>query len=118
MTRLLFLLAVLLVVSPRTPAHAFPPDPVIVAMAQHLVQEHYMFGGAGHYHVEFDSSYLFSQPRETLWVVVGGFVSDQSNFNSFTAAVFLDCPKFEEVKCWSLEKLSINGEIVLDRKRI
>ncbi|MDP2621117.1 MAG: hypothetical protein Q8P46_13260 [Hyphomicrobiales bacterium] len=51
-------------------------------------------------------------------VVVGGYVSDQNDFNSFTAAVLLECAEFERVECWSLEKLSINGRIVLDRKRI
>ena len=96
-----------------------PPDPMIVAMAQHFVQDRLMHnGGSEHYHIEFDRTFLYSQPRKTLWVVVGGYVSDQNNFNSFTAAVHLDCPDFNEVKCWSLEKLSINGKIVLDRKRI
>ncbi len=55
---------------------------------------------------------------ERLWVVVGGYISDQNIPNSFTAAVLLECPEFEKVACWSLEKLSINGKIVLDRKRI
>jgi hypothetical protein len=32
--------------------------------------------------------------------------------------VTLDCPDHSKVSCWSLEKLSINGRIVLDRKRI
>jgi hypothetical protein len=73
---------------------------------------------AEHYHIEFDNSFVYSQPRQTLWVVVGGYVSDQSTFNSFTAAVLLECPEFQKVGCWSLEKLSINGKIVLDRKRI
>jgi hypothetical protein len=88
-------------------------------MAQHFVQDRLMTTSAAeHYHIEFDNSFVYAQPRETLWVVVGGYVSDQTTFNSFTAAVLLDCPAFEKIKCWSLEKLSINGEIVLDRKRI
>jgi len=101
------------------PAAAEPPLPYIVAMAQHLVQDRLMTAKASeHYHIEFDNAFVYSQPRQTLWVVVGGYVSDQNNFNSFTAAVMLDCPAFEKVMCWSLEKLSINGTIVLDRKRI
>jgi hypothetical protein len=95
------------------------PMPYVVAMAQHFVQDRLMKASATeHYHIEFDQSFVYSQPRKTLWVVVGGYVSDQYNFNSFTAAVLLDCPEFQKVKCWSLEKLSINGKIVLDRKRI
>jgi len=99
-------------------AAAAPPAPFIVAMAQHFVQDRLMGSEKEHYHIEFDNSFLYSQPRETLWVVVGGYVSDQNDFNSFTAAVLLECPEFEKVECWSLEKLSINGKIVLDRKRI
>lgn len=92
---------------------------MIVAMAQHFVQDRLMRADtAEHYHIEFDSSFLYSQPHKTLWVVVGGYVSDQNTPNSFTAAVLLECPEFEKVTCWSLEKLSINGRIVVDRKRI
>lgn len=103
-----------------TPAKAeSPPYPMIVAMAQHFVQDRLMHARTGeHYHIEFDNSFLYSQPRKTLWVVVGGYMSDQSTPNSFTAAVHLDCQEFEKPQCWSLEKLSINGKIVLDRKRI
>jgi len=71
-----------------------------------------------HYHIEFDNAFIYSRPRRTLWVVVGGYISDQNTPNSFTAAVLLECPSFEQVNCWSLEKLSINGKIVLNRKRI
>lgn len=96
-----------------------PPKPMIIAMAQHFVQDRLMHsGGSEHYHIEFDNVYLYSRPRRMLWVVVGGYVSDQNTPNSFTAAVTLDCPDFNKVECWSLEKLSINGQIVLDRKRI
>ncbi len=96
-----------------------PPHPMIVAMAQHFVQDRLMRASAAeHYHIEFDNAFLYSQPRKTLWVVVGGYMSDQSTPNSFTAAVHLDCPRYEETDCWSLEKLSINGKIVFDRKRI
>lgn len=96
-----------------------PPDTMIVAMTQHLIQDRLMdsFGTTNH-HIKFDIAYLYSQPRKMLWVVVGGFVSDQNRPNSFTSAVMLDCPDFNKVECWSLEKLSINGRIVFDRKRI
>ncbi len=96
-----------------------PPDPMIVAMAQHFVQDRLMLKqGTEHYHIEFDRTFLYSQPRKTLWVVIGGYMADQNTPNSFTAAVTLDCPDHSKVSCWSLEKLSINGKIVLDRKRI
>lgn len=100
------------------PAAAQPPDPYIIAMAQHFVQDRLMTSESEHYHIEFDTSFLYARPRERLWVVVGGYVSDQNTPNSFTAAVLLECAAFEKVACWSLEKLSINGKIVLDRKRI
>ncbi len=112
--------AFLLVFALTAPAvAASPPLPMIIAMAQHFVQDRLMHSDSGeHYHIEFDNSFVYSQPRKTLWVVVGGYVSDQNTPNSFTAAVVLDCPEFGKVDCWSLEKLSINDKIVLDRKRI
>lgn len=102
------------------PAAAEPPlDPMIIAMAQHFVQDRLMLaGGNEHYHIEFDGAFLYSQPRKSLWVVVGGYMSDQNIPNTFTAAVTLDCPDYSKIACWSLEKLSINGQIVVDRKRI
>ena len=105
-----------LATSVATPAQE--PIAYVVAMAQHFVQDRLMTSMKENYHIEFDQSFVYSQPRKTLWVVVGGYVSDQNDFNSFTAAVKLDCPDFQQVTCWSLEKLSINGKIVLDRKRI
>lgn len=91
-----------------------PPDGIIVAMAQHLVQEEYMFGGLGHYHIEFDAAYIHPQPDPTYFAVVGGFVSDQTVFNTYIAAIRLICDEPEQVECWRLEKLAINNEIVLD----
>jgi len=115
----LFAALVCLAAPSAAPAAAQSPLPYVVAMAQHFVQNRLMAASTTeHYHIEFDQSFVYSQPRKTLWVVVGGYVSDQNDFNSFTAAVLLDCPDFEKVACWSLEKLSINGKIVLDRKRI
>lgn len=119
MRKAAYLLGALVLSAADARAEPVPSDAMIVAMAQHLVQDRLMTAKAeAHYHIEFDSAFLYSQPRGTLWVVVGGYVSDQTKFNSFTAAVHLDCPDYENVKCWSLEKLSINGRIVLDRKRI
>jgi len=94
-----------------------PGDAIIVQMAQQLVQEQYMFGELGHYHIKFDVAYLYPQPRPNFWAVVGGFVSDQTDRNVYVAAVSLVCPDTSEVACWQLEKLAINGTIVIDRGR-
>jgi hypothetical protein len=92
-----------------------PGDAMIVQMAQHLVQERFMFGDLGHYHIEFDVAYLYPQPRPNYWAVVGGFVSDQTDRNTYVAAVSLICPDAQDVNCWRLEKLAINGTVVLDQ---
>ena len=95
------------------PAIAETDSPIaqmVVGMAQHFVQEKFMFGPLGHYHIEFDVAYLHPQPQPNYWAVVGGFVSDQNTPNTFVAAVRLICPDFAKVECWRLEKLAINGK--------
>ena len=89
---------------------------MIVGMAQHFVQEQYMLGSLGHYHIEFDIAYLHPQPEPNYWAVVGGFVSDQNIPNTYVAAVRLICSDFAKVECWRLEKLAINRTIILDQR--
>ncbi len=92
-----------------------PLHSTAVAMAQHFVQEKFMFDPSlGHYHIEFDVAYLHPQPQPDYWAVVGGFVSDQNTPNSYVAAVRLICFDFVKVECWRLEKLAINGNIIFD----
>ena len=92
-----------------------PPRSLVVSVAQHFVQEEAMFGNLGHYHIEFDVAYLHPQPEPGYWAVVGGYMSEQSTPNSYVAAVRLICPDFDKVTCWRLEKLAVNGTIVVDR---
>lgn len=87
---------------------------IIVSMAQHFVQEQYMLGALGHYHIEFDMAYVHPQPQPDFWAVVGGFVSDQYTPNTYVAAIRLTCADYENVECWRLEKLAINGEFIVD----
>ena len=111
-------IAVLLMMLSAIPARADEPpgEAIIVAMAQHFVQEQYMTGKlAGHYHIEFDVSTLHPQPDPDYWAVVGGFVTDQNDRNIYIAAVRRVCTRHREVACWRLERLAINDEIVLDR---
>ena len=113
-----FLLAFLfagLAAGPATAETRAPLRSMIVAMAQHFVQEKYMFSSLGHYHIEFDMAYLHPQPQPNYWAVVGGFISDQNDPNTYVAAVRLICPEFKEVACWRLEKLAINRKIIVDR---
>ena len=114
MTRPAALLAAILFAAPAAAEQAGPPEAVIVAMAQHFVQEQFMHGTIGHYHIEFDLAILHPQPQPGFWAVVGGFVSDQNTRNHYVAAVRLICGAVEEVACWRLEKLAINGEILLN----
>ena len=114
-----YLVAFLLALLPAGPATAekhTSARAMVVSMAQHFVQEQFMFGAMGdvNYHIEFDIAYLVPQPEPNYWAVVGGFVSDQSTFNSFVAAVRLICPDHAKVKCWRLEKLAINRKIIVD----
>ncbi len=88
---------------------------MVVGMAQHFVQEKFMFGSSGYDHIKFDVAYVHPQPQPNYWAVVGGFVSDQNTLNIFVAAVRLICADFAKVKCWHLAKLAINGIIIVDQ---
>ena len=107
-------LCALLYAGPATADSITPSRSMIVSIAQHFVQEQFMFGSLGHYHIEFDVAYLHPQPDPDYWAVTGGFVSDQNTPNSYVAAVRLICPDSAKIECWQLEKLAINGSIVLD----
>ncbi len=87
---------------------------MVVGMAQHFVQEKFMFGSSGYDHIKFDVAYVHPQPQPNYWAVVGGFVSDQNTPNMYVAAVQLICADFAKVKCWHLAKLAINGKIIVD----
>ena len=41
-------------------------------------------------------------------------MSDQNMPNRYVAAVRLICGDFDDVACWRLEKLAINGEMILN----
>jgi|TARA_B100000315_G_C14463481_1_gene534863 hypothetical protein len=100
---------------PATAETQAPLKSMIIAMAQHFVQEKYMFSSLGHYHIEFDMAYLHPQPQPNYWAVIGSFISDQNDRNTYVVAIRLICPDFNEVECWRLEKLAINQTIIVDR---
>ncbi len=56
-----FLLA-LLCAGPTMAQTDTPSRATIVSMAQHLVQDQFMLGSLGHYHIEYDVAYLYPQP--------------------------------------------------------
>ena len=47
-----------------------PLPSMVIGMAQHFVQEEFMFSSLGHYHIEFDVAYLYPQPQPNYWAVV------------------------------------------------
>lgn len=112
--RLATLLFALLPAVPAVADDDAPLTSIIVGMAQHFVQEQYMLGSLGHYHIEFDMAYVHPQPQPDFWAVVGGFVSDQYTPNTYVAAIRLTCANYEKIECWRLEKLAINGEFIVD----
>ena len=95
-------------------SHA-PLRSMVVGMAQHFVQEKFVFGSLGYDRINFDVAYVHPQPEPNYWAVVGGYISDQNTPNIFVAAVRLICADFAKVKCWHLAKLAINGKIILDQ---
>lgn len=115
MARFALLLASFLMVQPAVAADERPTRAFVVDIAQHFVQEYFRHSDKGPYRIEFDVAELHPQPDPDYWAVVGGFISDQNTPNFFVAAVRLVCSDFKKVACWSLEKLAINRDIVLDK---
>ena len=113
-----YALALILFLLAATPGRTEPDaqlQSMVIAVTQHFVQEKLMFGPTSYNRIEFDVEYLYPQPKAGYWAVVGGFMSDQNIPNSFVAAVQLVCPEYKELDCWRLEKLAVNGTIVVDR---
>ena len=94
---------------------AGPAPRTVVAMAQHLVREQYMDGPLGFHRIQFNPAQLHPQDEPNSWAVVGAFVSDRAVPNTYVAAVRMICPDPQEVKCWRLDALAINDQIVLKR---
>ena len=94
-----------------------PPVPIIVAMAQHFVQDHFMQSGTAHYHIEFDTARLYPHPDDDTWSVVGGFVSGQTTPTIYVVDLRLTCSNADKPACWSLEKLEINRKVIVNRGR-
>ena len=111
------LIAVALGAWPAEARAEAPPVPIIVAMAQHFVQDRFMQSGTAHYHIEFDTARLYPHPDDNTWSVVGGFVSDQTTPNIYVVDLRLTCSDADKPACWSLEKLEINRKVIVDRGR-
>ena len=95
--------------------NAGPAPRTVVAMAQHLVREQYMDGPLGFHRIQFNPAQLHPQDEPNFWAVVGAFISDRNVPNTYVAAVRMVCPDPQEVKCWRLDALAINDQIVLKR---
>ena len=108
------LLLALVTAGPAAAGTHTPHPATIIAMAQHRVHDWFMLGDRVHFRIEFDVAYVVPQPQPGYWAVVGGFVSDHHDINSYVAAVRLVCSEWPKVKCWQLKKLAVNGEIVFD----
>lgn len=121
----LLLLGALIWTGPAAPGKALAGAPVlqntdpaprtVVAMAQHLVREQFMDGPLGFHRIQFNPAQLHPQDEPNFWAVVGAFVSDRTVPNTYVAAVRMICPDPQEVKCWRLDALAINDQIVLKR---
>ena len=69
----------------------------------------------------FGPNVVHAQPAGRYWAVVGraisGALTGHMRQHVYVAAVRLMCDDFERAECWRLEKLAIDGRIVLDGEK-
>ena len=97
---------------------AKPTDTLIISMAQQFVLEHFTRQPEAHFGVAFDIANIHPQPERGFFAVVGGFMADsggkQYKPHAFGIAMRLICAEHEKQKCWQLEKLVIDQNIILN----
>lgn len=95
-----------------------PPAPFIASMAHQFVAEHFQRPADKRFSISFDVTQIHPQPGGDYWAVIGGFAADSSpagyERHVFVVAIRLVCPAYEDRQCWQLEKLAIDGSILID----
>lgn len=98
-----------------------PPAAFVISMAQQFVAENFERPADKHFSISFDITQIHPQPGGDYWAVVGGFAAKTSSGSYrrhvYVAAVRLVCPSFEKLECWRVEKLAIDGNILIDLDR-
>lgn len=121
MTRRFALAAWLLSACIALPAMAGedPPAQFIISTAHQFVAEHFERPVDKRFSISFDITQIHPQPGGDYWAVIGGFAAANSpagyQRHVFVVAIRLVCPVFENRKCWRLEKLAIDGNILIGR---
>jgi hypothetical protein len=68
----------------------------------------------------FGAAVVHPQPSGRYWAVVGeavsGGLTGHMRRHNYVAAVRLICDDADDAKCWRLEKLALDGRILLNRK--
>jgi hypothetical protein len=114
MTRRILILA-LLIAFTRPAAADEPSERAIIGHAIELMIERLgLFGNA-----TFGAAVVHPQPSGRYWAVVGeavsGGLTGHMRRHSYVAAVRLICDDADDAKCWRLEKLALDGRILLNR---
>ncbi len=96
-------------------------------MAQHFVRQNFPLAPQFHFNIKFDIAQIHPQARR-YWAVVGGFAAKTTpnagatpggGYERYVYIVALRqaCNEYRTLKCWTLEKLAINDQVLVNRSR-
>ena len=98
-----------------SPAAAGPSDYLVVTRAHYFMIQRLDYLA----NASFGPAVVHEQPGGRYWAVVGEVVSGALTGNMprqvYVAAVRQVCDDSQDLACWRLEKLAVDGEIVFDR---
>lgn len=93
-----------------------PSDKVVIGHALELMVARLDFLA----NASFGAAVVHPQPSGRYWAVVGeavsGALTGHMKRHSYVAAVRLICDDADDAECWRLEKLALDGRILLNRK--
>ncbi len=113
--RRLRVITLLCLVLPAPAAAAEPSEYLVVTRAHYFMIRKLDYLA----NASFGPAVVHEQPGGRYWAVVGEMVSGALTGNMprqiYVAAVRQVCDDVEDLACWRLEKLAVDGEIVFDR---
>lgn len=95
------------------------PKASISSAAQTFVSLHHAFQDTQKPRLTFQDADILAQDTPGKWAVLGGYMAFVSGkdpqAHAYGLTMVQTCPRHDDPKCWQLEKLLIDKELVVDK---